>query len=265
VIDAVRRLAETIAGIFRAQQPPADPRGPILFVDCYWGDHGPLPNFAAVAAEPGYYGAVIKATQGRGYRHADWFVNNWKRVAAAGAGRFGRSWFRGCYHYLVIKGDPIAQADYYLSVVERAGGWAPGGDILPIVDVEEGQENAGCSRQQVVDCTTRFVERIRQRLGVGTILYAGSYLRELGITDRMGCVGLWTARYGPALGDKAANIGWSIEDVFAWQYAGDHPSNLPKGLPWGIKGFGNGDTNVVLNGKLPSSLAVLRDRWVMPK
>jgi len=259
MIAAVRYLSGLLAGIFRAQR---EAKGPILFVDCYWGDHGKIPNFAAVANEPNYYGVVLKATQGTSYGHDDWFLNNWQRVRLSGGDRYGSSWFRGCYHYLVIRRDPVRQADYYLSTVQRAGGWGLG-DFLPIVDVEEGQENEGCSKQEVVDCTSRFAERIRERMGVGAILYAGSYLRALKITEHMGCVGLWTARYGPELGDKAANIGWSIDDVFAWQYAGDHPSNLPKGLPWGIPGFGKGDTSVVINGKQRSSLQGVRDRWLV--
>lgn len=236
-------------------------RDPLLIVDCYWGDHGPLPKFDRVVAEPGYVGAIIKATQGTKYSHVDWFLKNWKRVRDAGGDRYGTTWFRANYHYGVIRADAAKQARYNLVTVKKAGGWAKG-DFLPIIDVEKGKENVGCSKQQVIDWTTTYAATIREETGWGTILYAGSFLAELGITDHMGCEGLWTARYGPELGDKPAKIGWGVDDLPWWQYAGDHPSKLPKGLPWGIDGFGKGDTNVVLNGRLPATLQTLK-RWMV--
>src|SRR4029078_737115 len=95
---------------------------------------GNLPDFAASASRPDIVGFVIKSSQGLGpgvrpdLGHSPtWFADNWQRVIAAGAGRYGSSWFRGCYHFATPNTSGAAQADYMLAAVEKAGGWGPCG------------------------------------------------------------------------------------------------------------------------------------------
>jgi GH25 family lysozyme M1 (1,4-beta-N-acetylmuramidase) len=218
---------------------------------------GNRPNFDAIAAAgPSYVGCIIKASQGVGpgvspkHGHSlTWFRDNWPRVRTAGGGRYGKTWFRGCYHFATPTPSGTVQADFLLSTVEKAGGWGEG-DLPPAWDLEG---DRWTSRQQIVDVSSQFAERVKQKLGRSPLLYTGSTWRKFGVTDRAGFNALWTTHM-----DLMAKFGWPNTSILLHQYVGDgkyyNPSSVPakRGYPTAIPGMTNPvDMNVILEGGVP--------------
>lgn len=207
-----------------------------LIVDTFSGAEQPTSVWKTLAAAGApWHGAIIKATQGTAFGPR-WFDDHWPAVRAAGGDRYGDTWFRGAYHFLNFFEDGKAQADFYLKVVERAGGW-DSGDLWPIVDVELGSKtnkNRLSSKQQVIDCTTAFADRVRGELGRDVMLYGNGAMRDLEITSRMGCSWLWCPRFTDVLPREIyERAGWSQDRLAFWQYAGDGVG----GDNVGLKGF----------------------------
>jgi hypothetical protein len=72
-----------------------------------------------------------------------------------------------------------------------------------------------------------FVRTVKQKTGKEVILYGGSLLADLGITDHLGCSALWIARYTATLPQMVLDrIGWDRRELFGWQYAGDGEAYL---------------------------------------
>lgn len=247
-------------GPYRDPQPPAvEPanRSPLLLVDLYWQDVGGKPKWDVLVKDERYVGAIIKATEGIVYGHTDWFIKNWKLIKNVASDRYGRDWFRGCYHYLKFNQSGETQADYYLKVIEKAGGWDDG-DILPIVDVELGSErssNQKASKEEIERVTGAFVKRVKQVTGREVILYGRGAMRDKGITSRMGCKWLWDPQYGPKLSvDAIERVGWTLDDTPLWQYTdGDvGATKTLRGaeLPQLIPGFGRVDASVFIGGNI---------------
>lgn len=219
---------------------------------------GNSPNFDAIAAAPDMVGCIIKSSQGIGpgvspqYGHSrTWFRDNWPRVRAAGGPRYGKSWFRGCYHFASTTSSGTAQADHVLATVERAGGWSFG-DLPPAWDLEGA---AWTSRQQIVDSSSQFAERITQKLGRAPILYTGSVWRKFNVKERAGFAAMWTPHM-----DKMAPFGWPNSSILLHQYVGDgkywNPSSEPakRGYPTSVPGLdAKVDMNVILDGGVPAT------------
>ncbi len=224
-------------------------KDPILTIDLFHSDCNGKPKWDVAAAAPGYFGAMLKATQGLKYDYADWFIANWKLAKAAKQKHcLGPEWFlTGAYHYLNCGEDGAKQADYFLSVIKQAGGLEDT-DIMPIVDVEtKGNEN--CDKKTVINSTKAFANRILEKTGRKTMLYGASLMRDLGITDHMGCDSLFVARYNSKLPKETyESFGWRLKDVRLWQFS-DGSTNLTN---WScsIAGFGATDTSISLDGNL---------------
>src|SRR5437016_5796587 len=110
----------------------------IQLVDLYRGD-SKRPEWKKLASDERFHGAFLKVSEGTWYDDSGWLRDNWADARAAGGRRYGRSWFRGAYHYLRFfegdeakKGFGAAQADDFLARIEAAGGWGAG-DLLPVV------------------------------------------------------------------------------------------------------------------------------------
>lgn len=216
---------------------------PIIFDVYSEDDIGP---FAAAAADPRVVGGFLKASEGMSYAPS-WFVDTWPKVRAAAPERYGVSWFRGAYHFLRGQEDGYAQAELFLGQLARVG-FLAGGDFAPMVDVESEDRtggNATASAQQWIDNTSKFCERLRAVLNRPVILYGNTVMHERSITDHMGCEWLWPARYTASLPRSVyEDIGWSRNELFAWQYAGDGTGSLA-GYPTSIDGFGAIDLSVL--------------------
>ena len=229
-----------------------------LLVDVYSGDLGGKPNWPAVVAAPDFVGAIIKATESVAF-DTSWFKVQWPAVKAAGGDRYGSTWFRGAYHFLKFNKDGAAQADFFLDTIDSAGGFDVG-DIIPIVDVELGNDgkpdehghvhprnsNWDASAQQIIDCTSAFAARAKERTGQQVMLYGNGAMRDKGIKDRMGCDWLWIPRYTPTLPPEMyQRAGWTLDRVAMWQYCGDGASALA-GYPSSVENFGKVDISVSL-------------------
>lgn len=193
-----------------------------LIVDTYAGDLDGKTDIAKlVAAGPPWHGYMAKATQGNYYSGGSWFKEHWPKAKDLAGDRYGKDWFRACYHYFDIRIDAKLQADYYLKAVESAGGWSYG-DLWPVVDVERAGQRGPISAQLVIDRVTQWTQIVHAATGQRVILYGGSFLRELGVRDHMGCSLAWVARYTETLPvGTYSSIGWDLEHLFAWQGVGD--------------------------------------------
>ena len=204
------------------------------------------------AAGPPWCGVGLKVSEGtKGY--PDWFGAHWPAVRDAGGERYGVDWFRLGYHFW-RRDVSVGQAHDFLFELERAGGLDIGDMIA--VDVERCEANQDATAAEVVDGVSAWVETVRVETGRDVVLYAGAWLAELDVRDRMGCSWLWypsyTATLTPATYER---IGWTREELFAWQYAGlggdgrvraalaDYPAETPVGradisavtLPGGVE------------------------------
>lgn len=205
----------------------------ILFPDLYMYTASGKPDWSQLTGDARYFGAIIKGLEGTSYPKGEpWFLEQWPALRAAGGDRYGKTWFRGCYHYLMLQSDGAKQAESFLATVEKAGGWGDG-DLPPIADVERGSEtssNHGASKQQVEDCAGAWAETIRAALGGTVLLYGRGAMRDLGITSRMGFDHLWAPQYNYKL-DSTDNIGWPSELVKLWQYS-DGKTEFTKDPNW---------------------------------
>jgi hypothetical protein len=138
-----------------------------------------------------------------------------------------------------------------LNTVEKAGGWGDG-DLAPAWDLE-GKEWS--SRQQIVDVSSAFADRITQRIGRAPILYTGSVWRKFGVKDRAGFGAMWTTHM-----DLMASFGWPNESIILHQYVGDgnywSQASLPakRGYPTSVPGLSaKVDMNVIMDGGAPAT------------
>lgn len=230
---------------------------PYLFVDLYEGDNE-RPDFTIAAATPSIVGVILKATEGLHYA-PDWFVASWQGIRQAAPIRYGSTWFRGAYHYLLFSGDGAAQADAYLAHVERAGGWG-GGDLVPIVDVERGPAhgpNASAGPQQIIDVTSSWSERVREVLGRPVMRYGRGLMRDFALLDRMGCDLVWCPSYTAKLVRHGVEE-FALDEIPLWQYAGDGVGDASRHhLP--IRSPIRGDMSVFIDGARKPTLERLRD------
>ena len=232
-----------------------------LIVDTYAGDlNGATDIRKLVDAGPPWHGWMGKATQGDYYRDAAWFNPHWQAARDLAGDRYGVDWFRGAYHYLDLRIDPKRQADFYLRAIDDAGGWSSG-DLWPVIDVERAGQRGDVTAQQVTDRVSTWVKAVRDATGQQVILYGGSYLRELGIMDHMGCALVWVARYTETLPvGSYASLGWTIDQLFGWQYCGDGDGKL-KGYPM-VSPIGKVDISAVT---VPDPIAFIRNQMCVTR
>ena len=239
-----------------------------LFVDV--SPWEPNPAWDVLIKTPRFYGAILKATQGsKGYNNdKGWFKKHWPVLKTIANGRYGSTWFRGAYLFLNLWDDGASQADNYLDTIDNAGGW-DNGDIIPIIDVELGNDgsngkprsrNQDVTKQQIIDCTTACADRLRSVTGRNIMLYGRGAMRDKGINSKMGCDVVWNPCYTSKIVMNGLEA-WTLDDVVLWQYAGDGSSAIDeKKLPRAIPGFGNTDISVYIEGSNKPSFDKLKER-----
>lgn len=221
---------------------------PYLIVDQYSGDSGMNPPWAAVVDRSEFYGAIIKAWEGRQFDDGGWFARNWSAVKDAGGTRYGTSWFRGAYLFLKFDTSGADQAAAYLKAVDDAGGWGAG-DVLPIIDVELGgatNTNHQASKQQVIDCVSDCAAALKSELNRRVMLYGRGAMRDLGIVDKMGCDVAWNPSYTQQMTRHGLEA-FDLEEIVLWQYCGDNTSYLPD-YPHQVDGFTKVDISAFVKG-----------------
>jgi len=207
-----------------------------LIVDVYENDLGGRLDIASlVAAGPPWHGIILKASEGTFYTGGQWFRTHWPEAKDLAGDRYCVDWFRGAYHYAILNQPSEPQIDLYLKTVDDAGGWSDG-DFWPILDLEHA-DNPDLPAAQIVDKMTEMAQLLRAKTGRDVTLYGGSLMYDKGITDHMACSRLWIARYMSTLPAVVyQRIGWQLDDVLMWQYAGDKGGFLdgyPKDSPIG--------------------------------
>lgn len=250
-------------------EPGSDGNTDFLFVDVSpWEKN---PGWQVLINTPNFYGGIVKASQGlKGYSNdKGWFKRNWPMAKDEAGDRYGLTWFRGAYLFLNLWQDGAAQADYYLEVIENAGGWDRG-DIIPIVDVELGNDgtdgrprskNQDVGKQQIIDCTTACAQRLKEVTGRNVMLYGRGAMRDKGINDKMGCDIVFNPSYTSTITMHGLEA-WTLDDVALWQYCGDGHAALADQtkFPRTIPGFGNTDISVYVEGSNKPSFQNLKSR-----
>lgn len=107
--------------------------------------HQGLVDWTAVA-RAGHSFGFIKATDGVTYRWVDWFHANLPKVKAAGL-------VPGAYHFLLDHHPGAAQARYYVTEVNRSGGFD---GVVPIVDIEREADGTTPRFEHLVDFVAEF-------------------------------------------------------------------------------------------------------------
>ena len=225
-----------------------------LIVDVYQGD-GKKDWRAFVAAGAPWAGVVFKATQGTYYR-PPWYAEERRAFLDAAGERLAATLFEGAYHYLDFQLDGAAQADYFVRAVELAGG-EQRDTLWGMVDVERGgQRVQQLTKALVADCTNAFAARYLQLTGRTATLYGGELLREVGITDRLGCGRSAIALYGASLPPTVVTqTGTDLDHLLLWQYSGtEAPARLP-GYPNLAPGCGKVDISAMV---LPGGIEKMR-------
>jgi GH25 family lysozyme M1 (1,4-beta-N-acetylmuramidase) len=200
-------------------------------------------------------GCYVKASEGLGWGAAneDWFVRSWRRMAEVGLKH------RGAYHFLRFQSSGMAQADYFLRIIDKAGGW-DGNELMPMVDVEEGGQGSWASMKlekvdhqtryrlaaQVTNCVSTFVERVKMKTGKRVCVYGRGVFRDLQMT---GCLFGADSVCNPAYTKQMPRMeayGVPLEKVSLWQLCGDGYV-VADGYPSSIPGWGATDYSVHLN------------------
>lgn len=154
--------------------------------------------------------AVTKATEGTGY--TDPYVNQ----NIAGMKRAGI--VPGAYHFAHPGSDPVAQANFFTSVVRTANGGSYSGLLQLVLDLEV---TDGRTPSQVFAWTQSFVARVLAITGRPCINYTGFYFWRDNVgnpNNNLNCP-LWLAAYvsesqTASLTPQAwSGVGWAF-----WQY-----------------------------------------------
>jgi lysozyme len=205
--------------------------------------HNTVTDWGKVYAS-GIRGVIHKATQGTAYADPR-FLQRYPLARKAGL-----LW--GAYHF-GTDGDPEMQAAHFLSVVERACGPDPWGEVLLALDWEPEPNGHTMSADQA----RRFLELVAERTGQKPVLYGGELLKD---RKRVGPQGdsflcehrLWLSHYAakPVLPP-------GFGSYFLWQYTGDGAGPGPHAVD------GIAETGIDLN-VYPGTAEDLAAFWVEP-
>ena len=177
--------------------------------------HNNVTGFAAIKAD-GIVGVIHKATQGTNYTDP-MYASRRPQALAAGL------WW-GAYHF-ATGDDPIAQAKYFLSVVN------PGPTDLLVLDFEQ---NSGGSSMTLAGAE-QFVSYVHGETGRWPGLYSGAYIKQLlgnNTNPTLANCWFWLSEYGPTAKVPANWPTWTM-----WQYT----DGTIGPEPHAVNGVGNCD------------------------
>ncbi|MBB3386855.1 MULTISPECIES: GH25 family lysozyme [unclassified Rhizobium] len=180
----------------------------------------------------------VKATQGTKYGDAK-FPLFW---ASLGQGPANYRVLRGAYHFLSSSGDGKAQADRFISYVNKAGGFGPD-DLPPCVDLEWDVDKVGgpdkwLSRtpDEIVDTAVAWLERVEAVTHKIPMIYTNrvwwqSAIKSESKFSRLAQYRIWIADYSGS--DRVIEVP-SVPgggNAHIWQFtATSHLANYGKGL-----------------------------------
>ncbi|WP_171075033.1 glycoside hydrolase family 25 protein [Nonomuraea basaltis] len=144
------------------------------------------------SASPAKFG-IIKATEGTSFRDAS-FARHWREMDKKGI-------VRGAYHYGHPGNDPIAEAEYFLSMANSQP--AKAGDLL-VLDLET---TDGKSVAEVNAWAKKWLSHVKAKTGVTPMLYSGwNFANTYG--KGLAEYPLWVAHYSKAKGQLAPPADW---------------------------------------------------------
>jgi len=167
-------------------------------------------NWSTVRNSGGKSFAIAKATDGTAFT-VGVFPSNWSNMRTAGL-------TRGAYHIFYGTVDGVAQANYFLSAINAAGG-LQAGDIPPVVDVEVPSGNDAQDIYQL----HRILDQLEVTTGRVPVIYT-----SLGIWGQLGNptgferYPVWNAAWGFSCAPSIPNL----PNLKIWQYLDDQ-SNVP--------------------------------------
>jgi lysozyme len=184
---ALLALATAVAGASVAGPAQANTDKLVYGQDV--SNYEPTHNWATSGAKYG----IVKATEGTHFTDRS-FARHWGEMAK-------QNMVRGAYHYGRPGNDPVTEADFFLSVVNRQP--AKSGDLL-VLDLETAD---GKSVAEVNAWAKKWLERVKAKTGVTPLFYsswsfAGTYGQGLGQYP------LWVAHYGKAKGEVTPPAPW---------------------------------------------------------
>ncbi|MFC5817802.1 glycoside hydrolase family 25 protein [Nonomuraea harbinensis] len=152
-------------------------------------NYQPTHDWGASGADFG----IVKATEGLDFKDKT-FARHWKELDK-------HEVVRGAYHFGHPKNDPVAEADFFLSVVNSQP--AEKGDLLAL-DLETSD---GKSVEHVNKWAKTFLERVKAKTGVTPLFYSGyAFADQYG--KGLGAYPLWVAHYDKAKGTVATPADW---------------------------------------------------------
>ncbi|NRQ37184.1 glycoside hydrolase family 25 protein [Nonomuraea sp. NN258] len=147
---------------------------------------------------------IVKATESTDFVDSE-FARNYAELDANGI-------VRGAYHYGHPGNDPVAEAEHFLSVVNKQP--AKQGDLL-VLDLET---TDGKSVGEVNAWAKRWLQHVESKTGVKPMLYSGWYFADT-YGDGLEQYPLWVAHYSKAKGTVTPPGDW--KSVAIHQYTDD--------------------------------------------
>jgi lysozyme len=152
-------------------------------------NYEPTHDWASTGAKYG----IVKATEGTDFIDRA-FTRHWAEMAK-------HDLLRGDYHYGHPANDPVAEADFFLSVVNKQP--ARTGDLL-VLDLET---TDGKSVAEVNAWAKTWLERVKAKTGITPMFYSGwNFATTYG--QGLGQYPLWVAHYSKAKGTVTPPAPW---------------------------------------------------------
>lgn len=221
-------------------------------IDFAAATHGVVNLELAVESDPELRFCIVKATEGQGGK--DVLVSPARRVLRT----FYDNWHDACdvfdivgaYHFAHPDGDAgdaAAEALNFCPEIETAMAMKSPKRFLAALDLES-KSSLNIAGQQYVDWIGQWLDEVRARLGVISMIYTGKYFWHdatkglVAKTDRIAQCPLWLAAY---VSDPDAFVADAWADWSIHQRSGNQAPGGEK--PYRNPGFGGGKVDVDLD------------------
>ena len=170
----------------------------------------------------------LKATQGEKF-YDKTFKGHWGALKVLSANPETKL-YRGAYHFLSADGDPIKQANNFVSMIRTAGGMERA-DLPPVLDLEwdidAGGDPAKQDRwaaktpEQIIEKVVTFINVIEKETGRTPIIYTAAswWKTRIGSSKALAKYRLWIADYSApsALREQPSMVPGHVFDL--WQFS----------------------------------------------
>ena len=182
-------------------KPNRDPNKPVIVVDVYWGDN--ITNWKTL----GEYADAIIIKASEGVTRKDPKFDEFRKKAKE------NGLLVGFYHFYRTNKDPIAQADWFCSIVKAL---VPG-DLCVVCDYET--EDDAADGFDILE-VEQFNLRVETKLRMTPWVYSGHIIKQAGakfkVPERFARYFLWIAHY--TKGAPVVPAPWSTSNIFLHQF-----------------------------------------------